>query len=98
MVKHLLKTDLSGGNTKNGEEIETGLERKKVRKMFVDPIHGVHGFFLCENELFYNNFTSKRMHEIRLGSSVGIIRSLEIYQESIADQDVFELLIGTDQG
>lgn len=93
--KHLLKQEL---NQKEGEEIETGLDRKKVRKLVVDPIHGMHAFFLCENELFYNNFYSKKVHEVRLNPQIGIIRSVEFYFENSSEQDVFEILIGTEQG
>lgn len=93
--KHLLKQDLAN---KDGDEIETGLDRKKVRKMVVDPIHGLHGFFLCENELFYNHFRSRKIHEVRLNTNTGIVRSVEIYQENSNETDVFEILVGTEQG
>jgi len=74
--KHLLKQELG---QKEGEEMATGLERKKIRKMVTDLVHGIHCFFLCENELFYTNWHSKKVHEVRVSASIGIIRSLEIY-------------------
>jgi hypothetical protein len=64
--------------------------------MYVDPINGLHGFFVCENELFYNNYNSRKVHEVRLCPEVGIIRSIEIYQENALDTDVFEILIGSE--
>lgn len=71
-------------------------QRAPVRKLYVDPATGVHGFLISESRLYYHNFFSKKVHEVRLGDCpVGRISAIELFQDD-GSGEVFQLLIGSE--
>jgi hypothetical protein len=53
--------DRRGGASRVSEVDEDILKRKPIKKMYVDP-RGIHCFFLAEHEIYYNNWSSNRVH------------------------------------
>lgn len=81
------------------------LKRKPIKKMFVDP-RGLHCFFLAEHEIFYNHWSSNRVFQITTSSKLDsqtstqprTFRSIDLQYVSPKNFDIFEILVGTDDG
>lgn len=88
-------------NTKITEVDDDILKRKPIKKMYVDPM-GLHCFLLAEHEIFYNHWTSARVFQVMTKSGdtqqPKAFRSIDIQYQSSQERDLFEVLLGTEDG
>lgn len=89
------------GGAKINELDEDILKNKPIKKMYVDA-RGLHCFFLAEHEIYYNHWNSNRVYQITTRTDNSAqpksFRSLDLSYVSPGDFDIFEILVGTEDG
>lgn len=83
---------------------DQNLKRAGVRKMYVSE-SGMHCFMLSDHELFYNHFSSDTVQKIKVESDSTSelgqqrsFRSIEILKFGDSNSNVYEVLIGSEDG
>lgn len=96
------KLNLENRDDRQADVDDDILRRKKIRKMFVDA-KGIHCFLLTEHEIYYNNWNSSKVFQVNTtvaggSSQLKSFRSLDLQYVSPSDLNMFELVLGTEDG
>ena len=78
------------------------MRRAKCKKMLISE-NGMHCLLLADHELFYNHFSSEKVEKVKVDDSSSDIgrrtfRSIDILRFGEANSNVYEVLIGSDDG
>eukprot|EP00351_Strombidinopsis_sp_SopsisLIS2011_P003625 CAMPEP_0116872960 /NCGR_PEP_ID=MMETSP0463-20121206/3906_1 /TAXON_ID=181622 /ORGANISM="Strombidinopsis sp, Strain SopsisLIS2011" /LENGTH=189 /DNA_ID=CAMNT_0004514095 /DNA_START=90 /DNA_END=659 /DNA_ORIENTATION=+ len=77
------------------------LKRQTVKKMYVDR-KGMHCFLLADHEIYYNNWNNDQVHQIPVNvdgsDQPRAFKSIDIFYLDDNDLNIFEVLLGTEDG